>query len=243
MAIVAVFGTTISPYLFFWQAGQEVEDTKEEAGARPLIRAPEQAEGEFIRIRIDTYIGMGISNLVALFIVITTAATLHAKGVTDIQTSAQAAEGLRSVAGPLTFAVFAAGIIGTGMLALPALARSAAYALGETLSALLLDEPQVRSQRCFGDCLGIVVIVLLPLHEGFDVDRRDNPRLVPQRTQRPADKVRAQAGFHADDARRQLLEGVFESQSPDLPPQGNLPVDAEPDEVKHFLADVDADDR
>jgi Mn2+/Fe2+ NRAMP family transporter len=134
MAIVAVMGTTISPYLFFWQAQQEVEDTKEEPGARPLTRAPEQASGEFARIRIDTYIGMAISNLVAFFIVITTAATLHAQGVTDIQTSAQAAEALRAVAGPLTFAVFAAGIIGTGMLALPALAGSAAYALGEMLS-------------------------------------------------------------------------------------------------------------
>jgi NRAMP (natural resistance-associated macrophage protein)-like metal ion transporter len=134
MAIVAVFGTTISPYLFFWQAEQEVEDTKEGAGARPLTRAPEQARGEFARIRIDTCFGMGVSNLVALFIVITTAATLHAKGVTDIQTSAQAAEALRAVAGPLTFAVFAAGILATGMLALPALAGSAAYALGETLS-------------------------------------------------------------------------------------------------------------
>jgi NRAMP (natural resistance-associated macrophage protein)-like metal ion transporter len=100
MAVVAVFGTTISPYLFFWQAGQEVEDTKEGAGARPLTRAPEQAQGEFSRIRIDTYIGMGISNLVALFIVITTAATLNASGVTDIQTSAQAAEALRAVSGP-----------------------------------------------------------------------------------------------------------------------------------------------
>ncbi len=134
MAVVAVLGTTISPYLFFWQAGQEVEDTKEGAGARPLTRAPEQAADEFTRIRIDTYIGMGISNLVALFIVITTAATLNAHGVTQIQTSAQAAEALRAVAGPLTFVVFAAGIIGTGMLALPALAGSAAYALGETLS-------------------------------------------------------------------------------------------------------------
>ncbi len=134
MAVVAVLGTTISPYLFFWQAGQEVEDSKERDGSRPLIRAPWQARGEFARIRIDTYIGMAISNIIALFIVITTAATLHAHGVTDIQTSAQAAEALRSVAGPFTFAVFAAGIIGTGMLALPVLAGSAAYALGEALS-------------------------------------------------------------------------------------------------------------
>ncbi len=134
MAIVAVLGTTISPYLFFWQAAQEVEDGKRRAGARPLIRAPEQAHDEFARIRIDTYIGMAISNIIALFIVITTAATLHAHGMTDIQTSAQAAEALRAVAGPFTFALFAAGIIGTGMLALPVLAGSAAYALGETLS-------------------------------------------------------------------------------------------------------------
>jgi NRAMP (natural resistance-associated macrophage protein)-like metal ion transporter len=134
MAIVAVLGTTISPYLFFWQAGQEVEDGKERAGAKPLVHAPEQASGEFARIRIDTYIGMAISNVIALFIVITTAATLHAHGVTDIQTSAQAAEALRGVAGPFAFAVFAAGIIGTGLLALPVLAGSAAYALGEALS-------------------------------------------------------------------------------------------------------------
>jgi Mn2+/Fe2+ NRAMP family transporter len=80
MAIVAVMGTTISPYLFFWQAEQEVEDTKEEAGARPLTRAPEQASSEFTRIRLDTYIGMAISNLIAFFIVITTAATLNAQG-------------------------------------------------------------------------------------------------------------------------------------------------------------------
>jgi NRAMP (natural resistance-associated macrophage protein)-like metal ion transporter len=134
MAVVAVLGTTISPYLFFWQAGQEVEDEKEQPGAKPLVRAPEQARGEFARIRIDTCIGMAISNIIALFIVITTAATLHAHGVTDIETSAQAAEALRTVAGPLTFAVFATGIIGTGLLALPVLAGSAAYALGEVLS-------------------------------------------------------------------------------------------------------------
>jgi hypothetical protein len=102
MAVTAVLGTTISPYLFFWQAGQEVEDEKEQTGAKPLIRAPEQAPGEFARIRIDTYLGMAISNIIALFIVITTAATLHAHGITDIQTSAQAAEALRGLAGPFT---------------------------------------------------------------------------------------------------------------------------------------------
>jgi NRAMP (natural resistance-associated macrophage protein)-like metal ion transporter len=134
MAIVAVLGTTISPYLFFWQAETEVEDQKEREGALPLKRAPEQASTEFTRMRLDTYIGMALSNLIALFIVITTAATLHAKGVTDIQSAAQAAEALRSVAGPFTFALFAAGIIGTGMLAIPVLAGSAAYAAGELFS-------------------------------------------------------------------------------------------------------------
>jgi NRAMP (natural resistance-associated macrophage protein)-like metal ion transporter len=134
VAIVAVMGTTISPYLFFWQAEQEVEDQKEKPGARPLARAPQQAGVEFSRIRIDTWLGMGISNLVALFIVITAGATLHAHGVTDIQTSAQAAEALRAVAGPFTFVVFAAGIIGTGLLTLPVLTGSAAFAVGELFS-------------------------------------------------------------------------------------------------------------
>lgn len=134
MAIVAVLGTTISPYLFFWQAEQEVEDEKEMPGARPLVRAPDQARGAFSRIRIDTYLGMALSNVIAFFIVITTAATLHAHGATIIQTSAEAAEALRAVAGRFTFVVFAAGIIGTGMLTLPVLSGSAAYALGELLS-------------------------------------------------------------------------------------------------------------
>ncbi len=133
VAIVAVLGTTISPYLFFWQSSQEAEDEQDTPGARPLMLAPEQAPDEIHRIRIDTYFGMGFSNLISLFIIITTAATLHANGITDIQTSAQAAEALRPIAGPFAFAVFAAGIIGTGMLAVPVLAGSAAYAVGEAL--------------------------------------------------------------------------------------------------------------
>jgi NRAMP (natural resistance-associated macrophage protein)-like metal ion transporter len=130
-SIVAIFGTTISPYLFFWQASQEVERTDEDENAEPLIEAPQQAPGEMDRIRIDTYIGMAFSNIVALFIIITTAATLHASGHTDIQTSAQAAEALRPLAGRFAFTLFALGIIGTGLLALPVLAGSAGYALGE----------------------------------------------------------------------------------------------------------------
>ena len=131
--VVAVFGTTISPYLFFWQAGEEVEDEKEDPAAKPLIEAPLQAPRQIARIQIDTLVGMGISNLVALFIMITTAATLNAHGVTDIQTSSQAAEALRPIAGRFAFTVFALGIVGTGLLALPVLAGSAAYAVGETL--------------------------------------------------------------------------------------------------------------
>ncbi|HVY33762.1 MAG TPA: divalent metal cation transporter, partial [Caulobacteraceae bacterium] len=113
--VVAILGTTISPYLFFWQAEEEVEDVQERPDAKPLVRAPQQAKAEFRRIRWDTYIGMGFSNLVALFIVISTAATLHAHGVTDIQTSSQAAEALRPIAGPFVFLIFATGIIGTGL--------------------------------------------------------------------------------------------------------------------------------
>ncbi len=129
--VVAILGTTISPYLFFWQAEEEVEEVKERDGAKPLVRAPDQARAEFIRIRWDTYIGMAISNLIALFIIVTTAATLNAHGITDIQTSAQAAQALRPIAGNLAFVVFALGIIGTGLLAVPVLASSAAYAVGE----------------------------------------------------------------------------------------------------------------
>ena len=131
--VVAMFGTTISPYLFFWQASEEVEDVAERPEAKPLLDAPLQAPNEMRRIRIDTYVGMGLSNLVALFIVLTAAATLHAHGHTDIQTSSQAAEALRPLAGRFAFTIFALGIIGTGLLALPVLAGSAAFALGEAL--------------------------------------------------------------------------------------------------------------
>ena len=131
--IVAVFGTTISPYLFFWQAEEEVEDEKENPLAHPLMQAPGEAPSELARIRLDTWIGMAFSNLIALCIVLTTAATLNAHGITDIQTSAQAAEALRPIAGKFAFSVFAAGIIGTGILALPVLSGSCAYALGEAL--------------------------------------------------------------------------------------------------------------
>jgi NRAMP (natural resistance-associated macrophage protein)-like metal ion transporter len=130
IAVVAVLGTTISPYLFFWQAGQEVEELHRRH-VKPLCVTPRDAGPELSRIRTDTIVGMGVSNLIALFIIFATAATLNASGVTNIQTSSQAAEALRPVAGAFTFALFAAGIIATGMLAVPVLAGSAAYAVSE----------------------------------------------------------------------------------------------------------------
>jgi NRAMP (natural resistance-associated macrophage protein)-like metal ion transporter len=131
LGIVAVLGTTISPYLFFWQSSEEAEDERMDAHARPLLRDGKDAPREFHRIRVDTVIGMALSNLIGLFIIITTAATLNAHGITDIETSAQAAEALRPVAGVFAFAVFACGIVGTGLLAIPVLAGSVAYAVGE----------------------------------------------------------------------------------------------------------------
>jgi NRAMP (natural resistance-associated macrophage protein)-like metal ion transporter len=130
--VVAVLGTTISPYLFFWQASEEVEDLRGKPGAKPLDRDPDQAKSEFGRIRWDTYIGMGLSNLVALAIMISAAATLNVHGVTNIQTSSDAAKALEPIAGQFAFLIFALGIIGTGLLAVPVLAGSAAYAVGET---------------------------------------------------------------------------------------------------------------
>lgn len=132
MMIVAVLGTTISPYLFYWQAAQEVEEMNKGRRRRPLRDLRRGGTVEIDRIAIDTVIGMLISNLIAFFIVLTTAAVLNANGVTNIQSAAQAAEALRPLAGDLTFLLFALGIIGTGLLAIPVLAGSAAYCAAET---------------------------------------------------------------------------------------------------------------
>ena len=129
--IVAVFGTTISPYLFFWQSAQEVEEVDQNDDEHPLIERPREGPAAISRIRVDTIAGMLASNLVALAIMIATAATLHAHGVTDIQTAAQAATALKPIAGNFAFALFAIGIIGTGLLAIPVLAGSAGYAIAE----------------------------------------------------------------------------------------------------------------
>lgn len=132
--IVAIFGTTISPYLFFWQSAQEVEEEEADPDAAPLLEKPQQASRELNRIGRETWLGMGASNLVAFFIMLTTAVTLHAHGHTDIQSTEQAAEALRPIAGPAAFLLFSLGIIGTGLLAVPVLAGSSAYAAGEVFS-------------------------------------------------------------------------------------------------------------
>jgi NRAMP (natural resistance-associated macrophage protein)-like metal ion transporter len=123
-ALTAVLGTTISPYLFFWQASVEVEEQRAAPHEKPLKHAPGQAPAQLDRMRGDTYLGMAFSNVIAFFIILDTAAVLHAHGVTDIQTGAQAAEALRPLAGELAFLLFSIGIIGTGLIAIPVLAGS-----------------------------------------------------------------------------------------------------------------------
>jgi NRAMP (natural resistance-associated macrophage protein)-like metal ion transporter len=132
MALVGVLGTTISPYLFFWQSSEEAEEVRVRKKESPLKKKPWQATEHFRRIALDTRVGMGFSNLVAYFIILTTAATLHASGTaTMIQSPADAAKALEPLAGKSAFLFFALGIVGTGMLAVPVLAGSAAYAVAE----------------------------------------------------------------------------------------------------------------
>jgi Mn2+/Fe2+ NRAMP family transporter len=129
--VVAILGTTISPYLLFWQSSQEVEEIDRRDEAHPLKRRPDEAPSELSRIRLDTFVGMAVSNIVAIAIMLSAAATLNAQGKTDITSAADAAEALRPVAGNLAFELFSLGIIGTGLLSIPVLAGSAAYAFGE----------------------------------------------------------------------------------------------------------------
>ena len=160
--VVAVFGTTISPYLFFWQAAQEVEDLKavsaRNGGGNLLPHAEAVARQHLRRIRWDTYLGMGFSNLIAFFIILGTAATLHAAGITHIETAGQAAEALRPIGGPATFLLFSLGIIGTGMLAVPVLAGSAAYAVAESFEWSSGLDSKVHEAREF---YGIVAVATI----------------------------------------------------------------------------------
>ena len=157
--IVAIFGTTISPYLFFWQASEEVEDEEANPDAGPLTERPEQAKSELSRIRWDTYIGMAFSNLIAFFIILTTAVTLFEAGKTDIQTSAQAAEALRPIAGELAFVLFTLGIVGTGLLAVPVLAGSAAYAISEAAGWPMGLERAWKDARSFYLMIGLATLL------------------------------------------------------------------------------------
>ncbi|MFZ2155858.1 MAG: divalent metal cation transporter [Bradyrhizobium sp.] len=158
MAMVAILGTTISPYLFFWQAGQEVEE-QHRHHAKPLCVAPKTAGPELARIRIDTITGMAFSSLVSLAIVFATAATLHAHGITDIATSAQAAEALRPIAGGFAFALFAMGIVGTGLLAVPVLAGSAAYAVSEVFGWAESLDARPNDARAFYATIAVATLL------------------------------------------------------------------------------------
>lgn len=163
--VVAVFGTTISPYLFFWQASQEVEEQLTNPRAKPLICAPQLMTKNLKRINIDTYVGMGFSNLVAFFIILTTAVTLNLHGVTDIQSSAQAAQALRPIAGEFAFMLFSAGIIGTGLLAIPVLAGSSAYALAGAFKwKNSLESTPMHAKRFYGV---IAISTLIGIALGF----------------------------------------------------------------------------
>jgi Mn2+/Fe2+ NRAMP family transporter len=154
-----VFGTTISPYLFFWQSSQEVEDEEADPDAAPLIDHPEQASRELNRIGWETWFGMAASNLVAFFIILTTAVTLHASGQTDIQTSEQAALALRPIAGDAAFLLFSLGIIGTGLLAVPVLAGSTAYALGEVRGWRIGLEHKLGEARGFYATIAVSILM------------------------------------------------------------------------------------
>lgn len=157
--IVALFGTTISPYLLFWQASEEVEDDEADPTTDPLIDHPEQAPAQLSRIRWDTYVGMGFANLAAFFIILTTAVTLHAAGVTNIQTSADAARALRPIAGDLAYGLFSLGVIGTGLLAVPVLAGSAAYAVCEARGWPVGLEHKPRDAIGFYTVIGLAMLV------------------------------------------------------------------------------------
>ena len=162
--VVAILGTTISPYLFFWQAAQEVEDIHAIPRRQPLRKKPLQAKGALARIRIDTLAGMALSNFVALAIMVTVAATLHSTGITNIESSAQAAEALKPVAGELAFTLFTLGIIGTGLLSVPVLAGSAAYALGEALHWKVGLARQPTEAKAFHATLAVATILGMALN-------------------------------------------------------------------------------
>jgi NRAMP (natural resistance-associated macrophage protein)-like metal ion transporter len=157
-AIVAILGTTISPYLFSWQAAQEVEEIRDSDEREPLKHADEQAPDAFKRIALDTSVGMVVSNVVAFFIILTAAVVLHAHGKTDIQSSSEAAEALKPVAGKFAFALFSMGIVGTGMLAVPVLAGATAFSVAGTMRAVYGLEHKPADAKLF---YGVLVASML----------------------------------------------------------------------------------
>lgn len=163
-ALIAILGTTISPYLFFWQASEEVEDVTLNAREKPLTQAPQQAPAQLKRIRFDTLLGMAYSNLVAFFIILTAASTLYSHGIRDIQTADQAARALQPFAGRLASSLFALGIIGTGLLAVPVLAGSAAYAVSEVFQWTASLEKKPKRAVGFYTTIGIATVIGLLLN-------------------------------------------------------------------------------
>ena len=159
VALIAVLGTTISPYLFFWQASQEAEEVKNNRGEEALKRAPSQAGKQLQRIHADTMVGMAFSNTVAFFIILTAAATLHAHGITNISTCAQAASALRPIAGRFASLLFVCGIVGTGLLAVPVLGASAAYGIGEGFKWKTSLESQPAQAPQFYGVIGIATVI------------------------------------------------------------------------------------
>lgn len=148
--VVAILGTTISPYLFFWQAAQEVQEIRRVEADKPLRIAPQQAKSHLRRLRLDTLVGMGFSNFIAFFMIVATAATLHVNGVVHIETTSDAAKALKPIAGEFAFMLFALGVVGTGMLALPVLAGSAAYAVSSLLKVRKgLDQPPAAAKSFY----------------------------------------------------------------------------------------------
>ena len=159
LMVVAVLGTTISPYLFFWQASQEVEEMNQGKIRRPLRELTRGGQGEIDRIKVDTIVGMIFSNVIAFFIILTTAAVLNANGVTNIASATQAAEALRPLAGDATFVLFSLGIIGTGMLAIPVLAGSAAYGVSEAFGWHATLEARAPEAVGFYSIIGAATII------------------------------------------------------------------------------------
>jgi Mn2+/Fe2+ NRAMP family transporter len=157
--VVGVFGTTISPYLFFWQASEEVEDLQSKPGSRPLVEDPAAAPAELRRIKWDTWSGMFYSDLTAYFIILATGVTLHASGITDINTAAQAASALRPLAGNSAFLLFSLGLLGVGLIGVPVLAGSGAYAFCEAMGWQEGLERKLGSARGFYGVIAVSVLL------------------------------------------------------------------------------------